>query len=240
MIKYAHRGLVEGGTISSLFEKLYLLAVATMTVIFYSFSFSRNVEEKFLYKLCISEEIKYIEFKSVKTATMLFAFSMSMTILYSLLYFSCTYLIRKNRLSVVGYYQRNVLTLNDTYMLALVNQINGFIGLLVASIFKFSPESIRFGYFFVDISMIVIIGYMLLPVYVLLKLYFKMPEFYSNKCINVKKYSQKQANILIPRPQLSPFSHLPYIVLKRVRHLQEQPPVQYEKKLPKILVTPPI
>ena len=239
MIKYAHRGLVEGGTISSLFEKLYLLLVATMTGLFYSFSFSRNVEEKFMYKLCISEEIEYIKFKSVKTATMLFAFCLSMAILYSLLYFSCTYLIRKNRLSVVGYYQRNVLTLNDTYMLALVNQINGFIGLLVASIFKFSPESIRFGYFFVDISMIVIIGY-ILPVYVLLKLYFKMPEFYSNNNLNVKKYSQKQANILIPRPQLSPFSHLPYIVLKRVRHLQEQPPVQCEKKLPKILVTPPI
>ena len=239
MIKYAHRGLVEGGTISSLFEKLYLLLVATTTGLFYSFSFSRNVKEKFLYRLCISEEIKYIEFKSVKTATMLFAFSMSMTILYSLLYFSCRYLIRKNRLSVIGYYQRNVLTLNDTYMLALVNQISGFIGLLVASIFKFSPESIRFGYLFVDISMNLIIGY-LLPVYVLVKLYFKMPEFYSNKYVNVRKNSHKHVEILIPRPQLSPFSHLPYIVLKKVKHLQEQPPVQHENKLPKILVSPPV
>ena len=239
MIKYAHRGLVEGGTISSLFEKLYLLLVATMTGLFYSFSFSRNVKEKFLYRLCISEEIKYIEFNSVKTATMLFAFTMSMAILYSLLYFSCTYLIRKNRLSVIGYYQRNVLTLNDTYMLALVNQISGFIGILVASIFKFSPESIRFGYFFVDISMIVIIGY-ILPVYVLVKLYFKMPEFYSNKSFNRRKPFQKQANILIPRAQYSPFSHLPYVVLRRVKHLQEQPPVLYEKKLPKILVSPPV
>ena len=239
MIKYAHRGLVEGGTISSLFEKLYLLLVATTTGLFYSFSFSRNVKEKFLYRLCISEEIKYIEFKSVKTATMLFAFSISMTILYSLLYFSCAYLIRNNRLSVVGYYQRNVLTLNDTYMLALVNQISGFIGILVASIFKFSPESIKFGYFFVDTFMIAIIGY-ILPVYVLVKLYFKMPEFYLNKNINVRKYSQKQANILIPRPQLSPFSHLPYLALKRVKHLQEQPTELYEKKLPKIIVTPPV
>ena len=238
MIKYAHRGLVEGGAISSLFEKLYILTVASCMGLFYSFIFSRKVEEKFLFRLCNRERIEYIEFNSIKTAVMLLAFVLSMTILYSLLYFSCWFLIRKNRISVYGNYQRNVLTLNDTFMLAFINQMSGLIGLLVATFFKFSPESIRFSFIFVDIFMIAIIGY-ILPLFVLLKLYFKMPEFYSNKKDYLIKYFQNQTKILKPRPQLSPFSHLPYIVLKRVKPFQEQPTI-LEKNLPKIIVSPPV
>ena len=238
MIKYAHRGLVEGGAVSSLFEKLYILTVASCNGLFYSFMFSRKVEEKFIFRLCNREEIVSIEFNSIKTAVMLLAFLLSMTILYSLQYLSCWFLIRKNRISVYGNYQRNVLTLNDTFMLAFLNQIAGFIGLIVASFFKFSPESIRYCFIFVDIFMIAMNGY-ILPLFVLLKLYHKMPEFYSNKKDYLRKYFQKPTKKLIPRPQLSPFSHLPYIVLKRVKQFQEQPST-LDKKLPKIVVSPPV
>ena len=238
MIKYAHRGLVEGGAISSLFEKLYIITFASCTGLFYSFIFSRRIEEKFLFRLCNREEIEYIEFNTIKTAAMLLAFVLSLTILYSLLYLSCWFLIRKKRISVYGNYQRNVLTLNDTFMLALINQMSGFVGLMVAIFFKFSPESIRFSFIFVDIFMIAFNGY-LLPLFVLLKLHYKMPEFYSNKKNYQRKYFQKQTKKLTPRPQPSPFSHLPYIVLKRVKHFQEQPPI-LEKNLPKIIVSPPV
>ena len=241
MIKYAHRGLVEGGAISSLFEKLYILAAASCTGLFYSLSFTRKIEEKFLYKLCCTKEIENIEFNSVKTAVMTLTFGLIMTILYSFLYFSCLFLIRKRRIFVSGNYQRNVLTLYDTYMLALIAKIGSFLGLIVASFFKWSPESIRFSVISVNIFMIAMIGYVL-PVFVHLKLYCKMPEFYSNYKIYERKYLQvNQAKILIPRPQLSPFSHLPYKVLRRVNYFQEEATIiLYEKKLPKIIVSPPV
>ena len=100
MIKYAHRGLVENGKISTLFEKLYILFAVSCTVFFYSFSFSRKVEEKFKYRQCIKEEIEVVGFSSIKAAVMVFAFVLSMTILYSMLYFSCIFLIRTKRISV--------------------------------------------------------------------------------------------------------------------------------------------
>ena len=138
---------------------------------------------------------------------------------YSMLYFSCIFLIREKRISVNGKYQRNVLTLKDTYMLSLLHLISIFIGLMVQSFSRFSPQSIELSSTFVDIFRIVVNGYVL-PVYILVKLYYKMPEFFSNKPKNVRKFVLKQDKIL-PRPQLSPFPHLPYIALIRVNSLQE-------------------
>ena len=222
MIKYAHRGLIKNGTISILFEKLYLLIVAACTGLFYSFSFSRKVEEKLIFRICNKEEREFIEFKSIKTAVMLIAFVSSMTILYSLMYFSAIFLVRKKKLSVYGKYQRNVLTLKDTYLLACINQISAFIGFTVANFFKFSPESIKFSIFFLGIFMILINGY-ILPLYVLVKLYLNMPEFYSNTQKNVNFVFQNQARKLIPRPQHSPFSSLTFL---------------NEQKIPTIIISP--
>ena len=103
------------------------------------------------------------------------------------MYFSAIFLVRKKKLSVYGKYQRNVLTLKDTYLLACINKIAAFNGFTVANFFKFSPESIRFSIVFVGIFPILINGY-ILPLYVLVKLYLNMPEFYSNtqKNVNVK------------------------------------------------------
>ena len=220
MIKYAHRGLVEDGKISTLFEKLYILIAVSCTVIFYSFSFPRKVEEKFKFRQCIREEMESVGFNSIKTAIMVLAFVLSMTILYSMLYFSCIFLIRKKIISVNGKYQRNVLTLKDTYMLSLLHLISIFIGLMVQSFSRFSPQSLELSSTFVDIFRIVVNGY-ILPVYILVNMYYKMPEFYFNKPKNVRKFVLKQEKI-IPRPQLSPFSHLPYIALIRVNNMQEQ------------------
>ena len=151
---------------------------------------------------------------------MVFAFVLSMTILYSMVYFSCIFLIRIKRITVNGKYQRNVLTLKDTYMLSLLHLISIFIGLIVQSCFSFSPQSIVFSSTFVDIFRIVVNGY-ILPVYILVKLYHSMPEFHSNKPKDVRKFVLKQDKI-IPRPQMSPFSHLPYKALIRVKNMQEQ------------------
>ena len=240
VIKYAHRGLIKNGTISILFEKLYLLIVAACTSLFYSFSFSRKVEEKLIFRICNKEEPEFIlihtPFNSIKTAVMLIAFVSSMTILYSLMYFSAIFLVRKKKISVYGKYQRNVLTLRDTYLLACINQISTYIVFTVAIFSKFSPDSIRFIIIFVGISIILINGY-ILPLFVLVKLYFNMPEFYSNTQKNVDFVFQNQAPKLIPRPQHSPFSSLPYIPLKKVKCHQEHPTFPNEKKIPKIIIS---
>ena len=71
MIKYAHRGLVEDGKISTLFEKLYILIAVSCTVIFYSFSFPRKVEEKFKFRQCIREEMESVGFNSITRRSIL-------------------------------------------------------------------------------------------------------------------------------------------------------------------------
>ena len=86
-IKYAHRGLV-------------LISVVSFTGLLYSFSFSRTFEEMFLFKLFRREEVDFTEFNDIKTAVII----LSMTILYLLLYFSCMFLIRKKKISDLGFH----------------------------------------------------------------------------------------------------------------------------------------
>ena len=242
MIKYSHRGLIINGAVSNLFEKLYTLIVASCTALFYSFTFSGKIEKKFLYKICRGEDTDFIDFNSIKTAAMLLAFSLSMTVLYSLMYFSCIYLIRTKRVTVNGKFQRNVLTLKDTYMLAVTSQSFFISGLILASFFKFSPESLKICFIFVEISMITVNGY-ILPIYILVKLYYKMPAFYSNKKETVTKFYQNQtknAKILIPRPQKSQFSHLPYLVSSNIQETPKRPTLLEVKKIPMIIVSPSV
>ena len=195
-----------------------------------------------MFRICNKEEAEFIlihtPFNSIKTAVMLIAFVSSMTVLYSLMYFSAIFLVRKKKISVYGKYQRNVLTLRDTYLLACINQISTYIVFTVAIFSKFSPDSIRFIIIFVGISIILINGY-ILPLFVLVKLYFNMPEFYSkNTQMNVNFVFKNHARKLIPRPQHSPFSSLPYIPLKKVKSHQKHPTFLNEQKIPKIIISP--
>ena len=237
MIKYANRGLIKNGTISILFEKLYFISVAAFTGLFYSVSFSRKVEEKLIFRICNKEEIESVEYNSIKPAAIAIAFVTSMTILYSLLYFSSIFLIWKKKVTVYGKYQRNVLTLGDTYLLACINLISATIWFLMANFSKWPPNSLRFRLhiIFVEILMILINGYVL-PLLVLVKLYFNMPEFYSNTQKTVYVF-QNQARKLIPRPQHSPFSSLPYVPLKKVKCHQEHLTFLNERKIPKIIIS---
>ena len=238
VIKYAHRGLIKNGTISILFEKLYFISVAALTGLFYSVSFSRKVEEKLIFKVCIKEEIELVEYNFIKTAVIAIAFVSSMTVLSILMYCSSIFLVRKKKVAVYGKYQRNVLTLTDTIVLACINLISATIWLLMANFSKWPRNSLRFRLhiIFAEMFMILINGYVL-PLFVLVKLYFNMPEFYSNTQKNVDFVFQNQAPKLIPRPQHSPFSSLPYIPLKKVKCHQEHPTFPNEKKIPKIIIS---
>ena len=238
MIKYANRGLIKNGTISILFEKLYFISVAAFTGLFYSVSFSRKVEEKLIFRICNKEEIESVEYNSIKPAAIAIAFVTSMTILYSLLYFSSIFLIWKKKVTVYGKYQRNVLTLGDTYLLACINLISASIWFAITIFPEWSPYSIRFDLLliFIEIFLILINGYVL-PLFVLVKLYFNMPEFYSNTQKNVNFVFQNQAQKLIPRPQHSPFSSLPYVPLKKVKCHQEHLTFLNERKIPKIIIS---
>ena len=198
MIKYADRGLVENGSVSPLFGKLYLVVCVTLFSVFFLFAsfyyLNRNPNTKSNFHLmCIKESVAS-DFKSMKSIILFLSLTAPFYVILFFMLCAIRYFLRSRGFSkrvppIIGKYKRNVLSLKETFVYAFLVYsdmiLNSFL-LKYHKVFGMSVDSIRF--YGITHSLLInnILEGIIWPLYLLCNLSEHMPNFFSNETVDDK------------------------------------------------------
>ena len=197
MIKYADRGLVHNGSVSPLFETLYLIVFVTLFSVFSVFTLltyflSQDPNQKSNYHQMCMKQSADSDFESMKSLTLLIALTVPYVIIFISMFISILYYFRsRGTKKGIGHYRRNILSLKETFIYAI------FILTLVlthATVMKFynhfgfSVHGLRFFSFTYTLLVHQLFEGIIWPVYILWNLHETMPEFYSDETESELKF----------------------------------------------------
>ena len=204
LVKYSDRGLFnEKGKIYPLYEKLYLVAV----LVFYLVPFSNfivllsNTKNPKIYSNrwvinCYNQTD--VENSSIKHVIMIRTIEALTLTFHSILYFSILYKVKGKKLfpSKFGPYQKNLVTLKETFVFTIIA--------VFSNIIRFALQFDFFGYSCLVYFLFCIVSYFIYPIHLLKSLRKTLPQFHTN-ILNIqfdnemKIYPRKNQANLIPR-----------------------------------------
>ena len=120
MVKYAERGLVEGGVVSRLFNILYMCLALTLTIILILFTLVNNYKspETAFIAICLNHNFKMSKnWHTYSIGISLFAIGLVSLLIMG---FSSAYILKSkskngyNPPAIFGRFQRNILTFKET------------------------------------------------------------------------------------------------------------------------------
>ena len=212
MVKYADRGLVENGSVSSLFGTLYLLvyvslfSVLTIFAFFYILNQDPNKKSNF-HLMCMGEPLDSSNFESIKSITLVLA--LTTPLLLSLIFMFCSiqYYLRSRGISkkvpaIIGKFRRNILSLKETFAVTIIFFVFFYLHYFVLMFhnqFGLSAEMLRIYLIINGLVINVLLEGIIWPIYILWNLHEEMPEFFSNQKFTEQKFHITFGKILEPR-----------------------------------------
>ena len=194
MVKYADRGLVEeSGSVSPLFETLYLVVCVTLTTVFSIFAFYPNKKSNFNL-MCMKKSVSS-EFESMKSISLLLSVTLPFLLILIFMFCAILYFLRSRGFSkrvppIIGKYRRNILSLRETFVVTIVFYIFLYFDSFLLKFhehFGISIEVIRIYAFTNSLVVHNLLEGVIWPFFILWNLNKKMPEFYSNPNIKSEK-----------------------------------------------------
>ena len=197
MIKYADRGLVDNGSVSPLFETLYLIVFVTLFSVFSVFTLltyflSQDPNQKSNYHQMCMKQSADSDFESMKSLTFLLALTVPFVIIFVSMFSSILYYFRsRGTINGIGHYRRNILSLKETFIYAisiLTLILMHSTVLKFYNYFGFSANGLRFFSFAYGLLVHQLFEGIIWPVYILWNLHETMPEFYSDETESELKF----------------------------------------------------
>ena len=202
MVKYADRGLAENGSVSPLFETLYLLVCVSLFSVFSIFAFyyilNQNPDKKSSFHLgCMGEPVDSSNFESMKSITLIFALTLPLLLILISMFCSIQYYLHSRGFSkkvpaIFGIYRRNVLSLKETFVFTITFFVLFYFHSFVLkfhNLFGLSSDMFRI-YFLTNCLVInILIEGIILPLYILWNLHEKMPGLFSNQKVSELKFN---------------------------------------------------
>ena len=189
MIKYADRGLVNNGSVSPLFETLYLIVFLTLFSVFSVFTLltyflRQDPNKKSTYhQMCIKQSAES-DFESMKSLAFLLALTFPFFIIFISMFISIFYFFRSRGTNKgIGHYRRNILSLKETFIYAIFILILFLMHSTVLKFynyFGFSIDGLRLFTFTHHLLVHQLFEGIIWPLYILWNLHETMPEFYSD------------------------------------------------------------
>ena len=192
MIKYADRGLVQNGSVSPLFGKLYLVVCVTLFSVFFLFAsyyyLHRDPNKKSNFHLMCMKTSVDSDFESMKSIILFLSLSAPFYIILLIMFCAILYFLRSHGFSksvppIIGKYKRNVLSLKETFVYAFFfysdMHLNSFL-LRYHKHFGMSVDLIRFYGFTHSLLINNMLEGIIWPLYILCNLFENMPDFFSN------------------------------------------------------------
>ena len=194
LVKYADRGLVENGTVSPLFETLYLVVGVTLLSVFFIFGsyyyFNNDPAKKSNFNLmCTRRSIDWSNFDAMKSITLVLAFTIPMIMVLIFMFIAILYFLRRRGMTkrvppIIGNYRRNMLSLQETFAYTIIFfaylYLNSFM-LKFHNYFGFSVDMIRTWGFSSNLVFNNLLEGTIWPLFILRNLNKEMPQFYSNQ-----------------------------------------------------------
>ena len=209
MIKYADRGLVENGSVSPLFGRLYLVVCVTLFSVFFLFAsyyyLHRDPNKKSNFHLMCMKISVDSDFESMKSIILFLSLSAPFYIILLIMFCAILHFLRSRGFSkrippIIGKYKRNVLSLKETFVYAILfysdMHLNSFL-LRYHKHFGISVDLIRFYGFTHSLLINNMLEGIIWPLYILCNLFEHMPDFFSNERVKDK----------IPKTQFYVCSH---------------------------------
>ena len=196
MIKYADRGLVNNGSVSPLFETLYLIVFLTLFSVFSVFTLltyflRQDPNKKSTYhQMCIKQSAES-DFESMKSLAFLLALAFPFFIIFISMFISIFYFLRSRGTRGIGHYRRNILSLKETFIYAifiLILFIMHSTVLKFYNYFGFSVDGLRLFTFTHHLLVHQLFEGIIWPLYILWNLHETMPEFYSDEAESELKF----------------------------------------------------
>ena len=212
MVKYADRGLVENGSVSSLFGTLYLLvyislfSVLTIFAFFYILNQDRNKKSNF-HLMCMGEPLDSSNFESIKSITLVLALTLPLLLSLIFMYCSIQYYLHSRGISkkipaIIGKFRRNILSLKETFAVTIIFFVFFYLHYIVLMFnnqFGLSSEMLRIYLIINGILINVLLEGIIWPIYILWNLHEQMPEFFSSQKFTEQKFNIFGNKILEPR-----------------------------------------
>ena len=130
MIKYADRGLVENGSVSPLFGKLYLVVCVALFSVFFLFAsyyyLNRDPNKKSNFHLmCMKESVLDSDFEAMKSIILFLSLTVPFYIILFVMFWAILFFLRSRGFSkrippIIGKYKRNALSLKETFVYAFL------------------------------------------------------------------------------------------------------------------------
>ena len=212
MVKYADRGLVENGSLSSLLGTLYLLVYVSLFSVFLIFAFyyilNQNPNKKSNFHLmCMGEPLDSSNFESIKSITLVLALTLPLLLSLIFMYCSIQYYLHSRGISkkvpaLIGKFRRNILTLKETFSVTIVFFVFFYLHYIVLMFnnqFGLSAEMLRIYLIINGLVINILLEGIIWPIYVLRNLHEQMPELFSNQNLTEKKFVIFGNEIIEPR-----------------------------------------
>ena len=222
IVKYPDRGLVENGSVSPLFETLYLVMSVTLLSVFSLFGFyyylNRDPDKISKFQLmCRRQEVDWSNFDAMKSISLILALTFPLLMILISMYIAILYFLRSRGIiqkgdkfkikrvpSIIGNYRRNILSLRETFAYMIFFFFNFYLNSFMLKFhnrFGFSIDMIRIYGFSSSLVVNNFLEGIVWPLFILWNLNKKMPEFYSNLKVRAK---YKQTFFIIGNQNIAP------------------------------------
>ena len=191
-VKYADRGLVENGSLSPLFETLYLIVCLTLLSVFSIFGFyyhlNRDPDKTSNFNLmCTRKAVDWSNFDSMKSITLMLALTLPLLMILVTMFIAILYFLRSRGMSkrvspIIGNYRRNILTLREMFAYLIIFFVNFYLNSFMLKFhmyFGFSIDMIRIYGFSSSLVFNNLLEGIIWPIFILWNLNDKMPDLYS-------------------------------------------------------------
>ena len=202
MVKYADRGLTENGSVSQLFQTLYLLVCVSLFSVFAVFAFfyklNRDPDKKSNFHLmCMGETLDFSNFESMKSIALIIALSLPLFLSLISMFLSIKYYLHSRGISkkvpvIFGKFRRNIFSLTEIFVFTVIFFVPiycQYFMILFHNLLGISPSMLRIHLLIVILVRNVILEALILPISILWNLQRKMPEFFSNQKVSLQKFN---------------------------------------------------
>ena len=185
----ADRGLVENGSVSPLFETLYLLVCVTLLSVFSIFGFyyylNRDPDKKSNFNLmCTGKAVDVSNFDSMKSITLILALTLPLLMILITMFIAILYFLRSRGMSkkvppIIGNYRRNILSLREMFAYFVIFFVNFYLNSFLLKFhmqFGLSIDMIRIYGFSSNLVFNNLLEGIILPIFILWNLNDQMPD----------------------------------------------------------------
>ena len=193
MVKYADRGLVEKGSVSPLFETLYLVMCLTLLSVFLIFGFYYNLNKdpdktSNFHLMCRRKSVDWSNFDAMKSITLMLALTLPLVMILISMFIAILFFLQSRGMSkkvppIFGKYRRNILSLQETFVYMIICFLNFYMNSFLLKFhnrFGFSVDMIRIYGFSSSLVTNNLLEGTLWPLFILWNLSDKMPDLYSD------------------------------------------------------------